>query len=198
MTKLEFILALNERLSGLPADDVRERLNFYSEMIEDRVEEGISEEDAVAAVGSVDEIAAQIKSEFSPTRETVKPPKRRHGAWTVALLVLGSPVWLPLLISAAAIAVSLYAVIWSVIVSLWSVFGSFAAVALGGLVTGVAVAAYESSLVGIAMIGVSLFCAGVSVLFFFVCRAATSGTARLTVAFARWIRKCFSKREAAQ
>ncbi len=198
MTKLEFILALNERLSGLPADDVRERLNFYSEMIEDRVEEGISEEDAVAAVGSVDEIAAQIKSEFSPTRGTVKPPKRRHGAWTLALLVLGSPVWLPLLISAAAIVISLYAVIWSVIVSLWSAFASLAAIALCGLVTGAAVAAYENALVGIAMIGAGLICAGVSVLLFFACRAATTGTARLTVIFARCIRKCFSKREAAQ
>ncbi len=196
MTKLEFILALNERLSGLPADDIRERLNFYSEMIEDRVEEGISEEDAVAAVGSVDAIAAQIKSEFSPTRETEKPEKRRRGVWTVALLVLGSPVWLPLLISAAAIVVSLYAVIWSAIVSLWSVFASLAAVALCGLVAGAAYAAYESVLSGVAMIGVGLVLAGFAILFFFVCRAATSGISRLTVIFARWIRKCFSKREA--
>ena len=35
MTKPKFLLALNERLSDLPEADACERLNFYSEMIED-------------------------------------------------------------------------------------------------------------------------------------------------------------------
>ena len=58
MTKIEFLLALSERLSGLPKEEKLERLNFYSEMIEDRIEEGLSEEEAVAAVGTIDELIA--------------------------------------------------------------------------------------------------------------------------------------------
>ena len=53
MTKLQFLLALHDKLAGLPQNEVEERLNFYSEMIEDRMEEGLSEEEAVLAAGDV-------------------------------------------------------------------------------------------------------------------------------------------------
>ena len=51
---------LREELMGLPQDEIEERLDFYSEMIEDRMEEGLSEEVAVAEIGIPAEIAAQI------------------------------------------------------------------------------------------------------------------------------------------
>ena len=44
MTKINFILLLSEKLKNLPEKEVEERLSFYSEMIEDRMEEGFSEE----------------------------------------------------------------------------------------------------------------------------------------------------------
>ena len=40
MRKLEFLAALNVKLSGLPKEEVKERTNFYSEMIDDRIEDG--------------------------------------------------------------------------------------------------------------------------------------------------------------
>jgi UV DNA damage endonuclease len=39
MTKLNFLFELREKLKGLPQNEIDERLNFYSEMIEDMVEE---------------------------------------------------------------------------------------------------------------------------------------------------------------
>ena len=42
MTKNEFLEQLRRGLSGLPMEDIDERLNFYSEMIDDRIEEGLS------------------------------------------------------------------------------------------------------------------------------------------------------------
>ena len=48
MNKQEFLDALRERLSGLPSREVEDRLGFYGEIIDDRIEEGISEHDAVA------------------------------------------------------------------------------------------------------------------------------------------------------
>ena len=60
MTKQEFIAALRAKLSGLPEQDVEERLEFYSEMIADRIEEGSLEADAVAAIGTVDAVAASL------------------------------------------------------------------------------------------------------------------------------------------
>ena len=197
MTKLEFILSLNEKLSGLPKDDVRERINFYSEMIEDRVEEGVSEEDAVAAAGSVDEIAAQIKAELSPVcEEKVKPKKRRIGAVEIVLLVLGFPLWFPLLIGVVSVVFSLYVTLWAVIVSLWAVFGALVGCAFGVLFAG-GVFTFGSTLVGIAMIGAGLVLTGLSILFFFVCKAATVGTAWLTKKTALGITRLFIKKEAA-
>ena len=49
MNKQEFLVQLRNALSGLPKDDIEERIEFYSEMIEDRIEEGLSEEEAIAS-----------------------------------------------------------------------------------------------------------------------------------------------------
>lgn len=88
MTKLKFLLSLHDRLSGLPKNDVEERLSFFSEMIEDRMEEGLSEEEAVSAVGTVDQIAAQIVADIAlagNAKEKTKP----HRAWEIVFLALG-------------------------------------------------------------------------------------------------------------
>ena len=46
MSKQEFLEQLRRGLPGLPREDIEERLKFYSEMLEDRMEEGLSEEEA--------------------------------------------------------------------------------------------------------------------------------------------------------
>ena len=56
MNKQEFLDRLRKGLSGLPQAEREERLLFYSEMIDDRMEEGLTEEEAVAALGSLEEI----------------------------------------------------------------------------------------------------------------------------------------------
>jgi len=62
MRKAEFLNELEAGLVGLPKEDVEERLAFYSEMIDDRMEEGLTEEAPVAAAGPVDDIVSQILS----------------------------------------------------------------------------------------------------------------------------------------
>ena len=64
-----------------------------------------------------------------------KTPKRRLGVWEIVLLVLGSPIWLSLLIAAFAVILSLYISLWAVIISFWAVFGSFIGCALGSIVS---------------------------------------------------------------
>ena len=44
MNKQEFLAKLQTNLSGLPEKEVQDSLGFYSEMIDDRMEEGLSEE----------------------------------------------------------------------------------------------------------------------------------------------------------
>lgn len=178
MTKLAFLALLRDKLSGLPRNDVEERLNFYGEMIDDRMEEGLSEEDAVAAVGTVENIAAQITSEIPTAKE--KKPKRRMKAWEIVLLAVGSPVWLSLLIGAVAVGVSLYASMWAVIISLWAVFGSLIGCAAAGIVAGIGFAVGGFGLSGAVMIGAGLVCAGLAIFLFCGCKAISKGAVLFT------------------
>lgn len=196
MNKESFLSALRSRLAGLPQEDVEERLNFYAEMIEDRMEEGLSEEEAVAEVGSVDEIAAQILGDI-PLSKIVKNkmPKRRLQAWEIVLLVLGFPVWFPLLIAGVAVVFSLYIIIWAVIVSLWAAFVAVLVSAFALIIVGVWSAISVSAPAGIAVVGVGIFCAGFSIFLFFGCVAATKGMAILTKKIGLGLKKCLIRKE---
>ena len=53
MNKQEFLTQMQKALSWLPQEDIEERIAFYSEIIDDHIEEGMSEELAIAEIGSV-------------------------------------------------------------------------------------------------------------------------------------------------
>lgn len=199
MSKQEFLGLLRKGLSGLPQDDIEERLTFYSEMIEDRMEEGLSEEDAVAAAGSVDEIVAQVIADTplaKIAKERIKP-KRRLKRWETVLLVLGSPIWFSLAVAAFAVLFSLYVSLWAVIISLWAVFVSLAACSVGGVLACVIFAAGGNGASGVAMLAAGLACAGLTIFLFYGCRAAAKGALRLTKNVAIRIKNCFIRKEEA-
>ncbi|MBE6977196.1 MAG: DUF1700 domain-containing protein [Ruminococcaceae bacterium] len=182
MTKMQFLLSLHDKLTGLPRDEVEQRLNFYSEMIEDRMEEGLSEADAVAAAGSIDDIASQIKADIplaKIVKEKIKPRKNRKG-WQIALLAVGGLVWVPLLIAAAAVVVSLYVSVWALIASLWGVFAALVVCAFAVTVFGIAFAFSGNVYTGLAAMAAGMVCAGLGIFLFFGCREATKGAAWLT------------------
>lgn len=200
MTKQEFLTRLEEELSGLPQEDIAERLAFYGEMIEDRMEEGASEEEAVAGIGPVDAVAKQIIDEIpigKLVRERVKS-KRRMGAGEIILLILGSPVWLSLLIAAFAVILSVYIVIWAVIISMWAVFAALVVCVPAAAAVGIYLMLKGRTLQGIAMIGAAAVLAGLSVFLFFGCRALSKGAAILTKKIFSWIKSLFIRKEKAQ
>ena len=200
MSKQEFLAQLRKSLSGLPQEDIEERLTFYSEMIEDHIEEGLPEEEAVSAVGSVDGIAAQAVAEI-PLAKIAKErirPKRRLSAGEIVLLALGSPIWISLGIAAIAVILSLYVSLWAVIISLWAVFASFAVCPIGGVLACVIFTVGGNGASGIAMLAAGIVCAGLSIFIFYGCKAATAGTLILTRKIAIWFKNCFIKREVTQ
>lgn len=197
MSKQEFLVQLRKGLSGLPQDDIEERLMFYSEMIEDQMEEGLSEEQAVSAVGSVDEIVAQVVADI-PLAKIAKErirPKRRLSAGEIVLLALGSPIWLSLGIAAFAVILALYISLWAVIISLWAVFASLAACSIGGVLACVILIVGGNGASGVAMLAAGIVCAGLSIFMFYGCKAATKGTLILTKKMAIWTKNCFIKKE---
>lgn len=200
MTKLEFLSQLERALSALPAAECADRLDFYREMIDDRMEEGLTEQQAVEAIGSVDTVVAQIAADIPLTtlvKERIKP-RRRVSGLTVTLLVVGSPVWLSLLIAAAAVALSLYVSLWAVVVSLWAAFAAVVGAAVGGLAGGIvlAVTGYVPS--GLVLVAAALVCGGLAILMFFGCRAVSGGLVRLTAVSINAIKKSLVRKGESQ
>ncbi len=196
MNKTEFLDALRKALSGLPKDEVEARIEFYSEMIDDRIEDGLREEEAVSDIGSIDEIVDQITADIPLGRlvkERIKTKKKLSG-WNITLLILGFPVWLPLLAAMFAVAVAVYAVIWSVDISLWSVFASLAGTSFGIAVMSVMYFVQGNIPVALAMSGATLVCTGLAILSFFGCKAATKGIVILTKKLALGIKRLFVRK----
>ena len=190
MTKKEFLALLKNALYGLPEEDIRESLVFYNEMIADRMEEGLTEEAAVADIGSISEIAAQIKAEKSPVASTDTKPTKSHtiarklSATEITLIVLGSPIWLSLIAAAFAVVISVFAaalsvgisliaaafilaimfivVIWMLGITLCAIDLSLIAASVGGVMTFV-YAIKGSFVYGTFILGAALVCAGLSV-----------------------------------
>ena len=182
MYKHEFLAGLRKGLSGLPQEDIEERLLFYSEMIDDRIEEGMEEECAVAEMGTVQDVISQIMSEI-PLSKLVKEkvkPKKALSAWEIVLLILGFPLWFSLLAAAFAAVMAVYIAIWSVIISLWSVDLALAACLPGGILSGAVFLLQGNVWAGIAALGVGFICGGLSILFFFCCKQVARGFLMLT------------------
>ncbi len=167
MNKLEFLDKLSERLAGIPEADRLMTLDYYSEIIDDRVEAGFSEKDAVSALGSLDSIVSHVVSEIPMKRlvkEKVKArPRRTVQGWEILLLILGAPLWLTLLIAVFAIIFAILIVIGAVVAALYAVDFSIAisglALILAGiilLVTGHPIPACFSSGTGLILAGVSI------------------------------------------
>ena len=197
MTKQEFENKLKKRLRGLPIRDVEDQMSFYSEMIDDRMEDGLSEEEAVADIGTVEKIATQIIKGIALTRTQNAEPEKNNSLklWEILFIILGSPLWISLLIAAFAVIISIYAVLWSLIVSLWAVFVSLAASAACGFVFGTVLAIGGNALTGFAILGVAFICAGLALFMLLGCIAATKGALKLTVKIGVAIKNCIAKKE---
>ena len=173
MNKIEYLAELRKGLSGLPQEEIEERVTFYSEMIDDRMEEGLSESEAVGAIGTISDVVAQILAE-TPITTLVKEKVRTNRAmkaWEIVLLVLGSPLWLSLLEA------------------------SLVACALGGPVSAVVLALQGNGLVSIAMLGAGAVCAGLSIFIFFGCKVSTKGAMVVTRKMALGVKYLFVGRE---
>ncbi len=197
MNKQEFLAKLRDGLSGIPKEDVEERVAFYNEMIEDRIEDGLSEEEAVSSIGDVDAVVKQIIADIPLSKLAKKRirPEKGLKTWEIILLILGFPLWFPLCVAAFAVVLSIYIVLWAVIVSFWAVFVSFAACFLGGIISGTVLAFSGYGLTGTAVIGVGIACAGLSIFSFYICKAASKGALMLTKKITVQVKKSFIKKE---
>ena len=115
MTKADFLQLLERALAQLPEEERRQNLEYYSELLDDMLEEGMTEAEATAKLGSPGQIAQSILQEM-PLSKLVSTRMKPQSGWTplaIILTVVGSPVWVPLLLAAAAVVLGLFVSIWA-------------------------------------------------------------------------------------
>ena len=194
MSKTEFLKELESRLNGLPSKDIDERIEFYSEMIDDRVEEGKTEEEAIAEIGTVDDVVQQIAKEtplLKLVKEKVKP-KTRLKAWEIVLICLGFPLWFPLLLTAMILVFVAYILLWILVIVTYAVELALSLASIASLVlffVYLPSGGFSFFLLGCALVG-----AGAAILMFFGCKWATIGTIKMTKAISLSIKKRFVSR----
>ena len=184
MTKEGFLAQLRQQLWALPEADRQNSLDYYAEMIDDRMEDGLSEEEAVAAIGNLDEIVQQILGETPRPPVVVEPVKKAERAkgntktWLIILLVLGSPVWIPLLASAIGTVIGIYVSLWSVVIALYAAFLALAVSSVGCIVGSFFM--FRGITGGIVAWGAALVCAGLAILLLLLANLAAKGMVKLT------------------
>lgn len=149
MTAQEYIAELSRLLYSLTDQEREEAVAFYRESIADRIDDGQTEEEAVASMVSPAEAACAILSNQTEAsasmaqetdeieaelpeqpRELVQPPsfwmRLRHGQLTPLEwvgVILSSVIWLPLVIATFGIALGIAVVLFALYLCAWVLIG---------------------------------------------------------------------------
>lgn len=165
MTKKEFMDALSWQLKALPKKEKKSSLSYYEEMIGDRMEDGMSEEEAVAAAGTPEEAAEEIFKGLSlidKARMTISKGGRTRNATKAekVLLCLSLPILIPLVIAAVSIGLTMFIVSWALFISWCAVVAAFILGGIGAIVLGIADFVRGGIAGRLMLIGAGIACAG--------------------------------------
>ena len=199
MTRIQFILELTERLKKLPKADREKALEYYLELIDDRIDDGMPEEEAVAAVGSLDEITAQILEDISlPKLAKATFAEWKFEPWVIVLLIAGFPIWLSLLAGAFSIVVSVYSGVFAVVASLFACSVALGVCAPVALLLGIQILLSHGFALALVYWGIALMGAGLAVFFWIGGHYTTKGCIWVSKKFWLWVKSLFLRKEAAK
>ena len=195
MNKVEFFALLRQELAGLPKEEVDERCSFYEEIINDKIDEGKTEEQAISELDSVQTIVESIANETSLVK-LVKDrykPKRRLNGWEVVLLILGFPLWFPLLITGFVLTVVFYTLTWLISIIAVTVEGALVVYGFGSIIS--YIASVIDGNANLMMLGMGIMGIGGAILFIFVNIAAFKLNILISKGLFLAIKKSFMRRE---
>ena len=175
MTKNEYIKKLKRALRQVKREERNKSLAYFSEVIDDRVEEGVSEENTVAELESVEEAAERIIAE-AKAQGQLKP---KRSVWEIILLVLGFPLWFPLLLTIGIVVFTIYGVVWIMIAALFILAVALAVCGPAGIVC-MFIVITSNTAAGFALLGIGLACAGLGVAIFIPALYIAQAYAKMT------------------
>lgn len=193
MNKQQFIDEIKLRVEGLPEEEVTKSIDYYSEMIDDRIEDGMTEEEAVEAVGTVDDAVKGILENI-PLTKVIKAktkPSRKLRAWEIVLLVIGSPIWFPLLVCAILLLVLFYCIIWICVIAFFAVDLAFIAGGLAAFIAGIIGLFHMGPTYPLLAIGAGLFLLGGGLMLLIPLIKLAKVTGKLAKVIVLWIKSWF-------
>ena len=137
MTRNEWIAELRGLLErrGVPASEVADALEYYAEAIDDRVEQGFSEQQALKEIGSPAQACDAVAETVPVAKRAVAAATatRERKALVGVLLLVGAVFWVPLAFGLLGAAAGVYATIWAAVLVVWAGIGSLLACGLGAV-----------------------------------------------------------------
>lgn len=186
MNKQEYLARLRAALACLPEGEIEESVAFYTEMIDDRVADGLTEEEATAQLDDPKAAARAIIADLPVVPRTVVRTKQRNRALYWTLVILGSPLWLTLLLAAGMLVLAGLLTIWCLILGLWLL----AAGLLAGGPLGIGVCLWALAVgqpaYGVFELGSGLLCFGLGL---FCLHGAVAASKTLMQVSRQWIAK---------
>lgn len=193
MTKAEYLSQIREKINGISTEDVEKNIEYYSEMIDDRIEEGMTEEEAVSQMDSPRKVADMILAETPITKlvEDKINSKKQFRAWEIVLIVLGAPIWLSLLIAVISVFFALAISVFAVLISFYAVGFAVGVAAIVGMIGAIMFAVSLNMNAALFMLGTGLICAGLLVLFVMAVKPVSVGIVRLCAWFGKVVKRMF-------
>ena len=189
MNKQEFLAALARELEPLPREERYQTLNYYDELIDDRLEDGQEEEAVIQSLGDPKAVAQELLA----GEDELLVPNLGLRVWLLVLLVLGFPLWGSLLVTAAVVLLCVFICLYIPVFTLGVLALSLLAGAVLGAVgtpfliadTGLAAGLFQLGL-AVGMLGLAALCA---VGFWYTGKA----TAKAGKAIWRWLKRSVGK-----
>ena len=124
MNKTQFCALLGNKLKPyLSSKEMYKTLNFFEEMIDDRIDEGLSEEEAVSQLGDINIIVDQILDEHNIGKKQTKLVwrfiPRELGFINIVLLF---PAWITIFSLVASLFIVVLSIIFSIVFSIIAIF----------------------------------------------------------------------------
>ncbi|MEK5395522.1 hypothetical protein CA600_30055 [Paenibacillus sp. VTT E-133280] len=188
MNKAIFLSELADKLEALPRIEVNKSLAFYSEIIDDRMEEGMGEEEAVCGLGNIEEIAREVMLDSTPLKKIILPSDP-ISKLDYTLLILS----IPLLLLLFALIFVFYVTIWLVVIALFLVEFSFLLAGIAGIVAAIIDFSNNISFNSLMIVG-GLISLGLGIFTFAPFKKVCKKIMGLTTWFMRKIKSIFLER----
>lgn len=167
-------------------------LAYYAEMIDDRMEEGMSEQEAVQDLGDAGMLAKQILSAQPSKEKKLSNPMK---VLIIVLIVLGSPLWACLLLALFALICTGILLILTGYIMIWLIPVLSAAIMVASLILciisliGSPFLMVSSFMTGLLQLGVGLIAAGLSILLGLFTIYASRYFIKVTMSFSHWLKE---------